>query len=410
MWIGATFLPGGARKRVAERARLGKKEAMPNPESPKRGAESAARAEAQVEGDSLVVRLGGTWRLRDKVPELGAIESSLGAATWVKSVLFTTSGLESWDSSLVLFIVNVRACAARRGVSSRLERLPSGVGEWIEKIESVPAQQTKAGGPHFVHDIGEWATDGADDLRRMLKFVGECILGLARVARRPHSFRWRDCIEQMRRSGAAALPIVGLISLLVGVTFAYVAAAQLRVFGADIFVADLVGLAVFREMGPMMAAIVLTGRTGAAFAAELGNMKAGEEIDALETFGVRANDFLVLPRLLALVLMMPPLALYADFLGIFGGMLVAQGVLDVAPVAFFTEMQTEVAMHDVASGLLKSFFFGLLVAFSGCYRGMRAARSATGVGDAATSSVVMGILLIVVADAIFAVIFNALGW
>jgi phospholipid/cholesterol/gamma-HCH transport system permease protein len=191
---------------------------------------------------------------------------------------------------------------------------------------------------------------------------------------------------------------------------AYQAAVQLRQFGADIYVADLVGLSVVREMGPMMAAIILAGRTGAAFAATLGNMRANEEVDALEALGISPVQFLVLPRLVALVCMMPLLALYANCVGILGGMVVAAGVLDIPPSAYWIETQSIVDLSDVNSGLIKSVAFGVLIGLSGCLRGLQAERSAVGVGRAATSAVVTGILLIIIADALFAVVFNMLGW
>lgn len=206
-----------------------------------------------------------------------------------------------------------------------------------------------------------------------------------------------------------ALPIVSLISLLVGLIMAYQAAVQLRQFGADIYVADLVGLAVVREMGPMMAAVIMAGRTGAAFAATIGNMKAGEEIDALESLGILPIDFLVMPRLIALGVMMPLLAIYANLLGVLGGMLVAKTVLEIPPSAYWVEMQTIVDLSDISTGLIKAVVFGLLIGFSGCLRGLQADRSAAGVGRAATSAVVTGILMVIVADAVFAVVFNILG-
>jgi phospholipid/cholesterol/gamma-HCH transport system permease protein len=162
-------------------------------------------------------------------------------------------------------------------------------------------------------------------------------------------------------------------------------------------------------MGPMMAAIILAGRTGAAFAATLGNMKANEEIDALETLGIPAVEFLVLPRLIALGVMMPLLALYANLLGVVGGMMVAAGVLQIPPTAYWVEMQTSVGVMDIGTGLIKALTFGLLIGFAGCLRGLQAERSAAGVGRAATSAVVTGILLIIVFDAIYAVLFNAMG-
>jgi phospholipid/cholesterol/gamma-HCH transport system permease protein len=185
---------------------------------------------------------------------------------------------------------------------------------------------------------------------------------------------------------------------------------QLRQFGADIYVADLVGLSVVREMGPMMAAIILAGRTGAAFAATLGNMRANEEVDALETLGIAPVHFLVLPRIIALVLMMPLLTLYANGVGILGGMVVSAGVLEIPPTAYWIETQSIVDMSDITSGLIKSVVFAVLIGLAGCLRGLQAERSAAGVGLAATSAVVTSILLIIVADALFAVVFNIVGW
>jgi phospholipid/cholesterol/gamma-HCH transport system permease protein len=206
-----------------------------------------------------------------------------------------------------------------------------------------------------------------------------------------------------------ALPIVSLISFLVGVTLAYIGAIVLRQYGGDIYVADLVGLAMVREMGALMTGIVLAGRTGAAYAATLGNMKANEEIDALETLGIPAIDFLVLPRLLALFVMMPLLTLYANALGIVGGMAVASGVLSIPPTAYWVEMLTIVDVSDLMTGIIKGGTFGLIIGLSGCLRGMEADRSAAGVGRAATSAVVTAILLIIVANAFYAVAFDILG-
>jgi phospholipid/cholesterol/gamma-HCH transport system permease protein len=183
----------------------------------------------------------------------------------------------------------------------------------------------------------------------------------------------------------------------------------LRQFGGDIWVADLVGLSMTREMGAVMTGVVIAGRTGAAFAAQIGNMKANEEVDALVTFGLSPVDFLVMPRIVALALMMPLLSLYANCLGIIGGGVVALGVLQIPPTAYWVEMLTIVDLSDITVGLIKSSTFGLIVGLSGCLRGLQADRSAAGVGKAATSAVVTSILLIVVSDAVYAVVFNILG-
>ena len=242
----------------------------------------------------------------------------------------------------------------------------------------------------------------------LANFLGECVLGAIRLAKNPKKFRWGDCLEEMQQCGAMALPIVSLISFLVGVTLAYTGAIVLRQYGGDIYVADLIGLSMVREMGALMTGVVLAGRTGAAFAATLGNMKANEEIDALETLGLSAVDFLVLPRLLALAVMMPLLAMYANALGIVGGMAVSLRVLKIPPTAYWVEMLTIVDMSDILVGTIKAGTFGLIIGLCGCLRGIEADRSAAGVGRAATSAVVTAILLIIVSDAIFAVVFDIL--
>lgn len=377
---------------------------------------SSPPAQARVlEPEAGVVRveLSGTWRLRGGLPRPGRLRRTLHRATRRGPIRleFVPVDLGAWDTALAVYVIAAREIAARHAVACDLAALPRQLAQLVEEGDVRPAPAAvPARRKLLTTRLGEWTHRALDVLHEHMRFYGECVQALVRVVVRPAAFRWADAIEQMRRCGAAALPIVGLISALVGVIMAFVAALQLRQFGADIFVADLVGLAVFREMGPMMAAIVLTGRTGAAFAAELGNMVLGEEVDALETFGVRPVDFLVAPRLLALVLMMPLLAIYADFLGVVGGAIVAQSVLDIVPAAYFAEMRTAVSLTDIGTGLIKSVIFGWIVAYSGCFRGMRAGRSSVAVGEATTGAVVMGILFIIIADAGFTVVFSILGW
>jgi phospholipid/cholesterol/gamma-HCH transport system permease protein len=249
------------------------------------------------------------------------------------------------------------------------------------------------------------------EIKDIAQLVGESAYSMGRFFRGQAQFRWRDCLSEMQQCGAMGLPIVGLISFLVGVTMAYTGSLVVRQYGGDIWLADMVGLAVVREMGPMMAAVVLAGRTGAAFAATLGNMKANEEIDALQTLGVSPVDFLVMPRMTALFFMMPLLALYSDCMGMLGGMAIAAAPpMNIPPSLYWAETKTIVDLSDINTGLLKAATFGLLIGLAGCLRGLQADRSAAGVGEAATRAVVTSILLIVITDAVYAVIFNVLGW
>lgn len=360
----------------------------------------------ETEGGTLRVALRGRWRLLESRPAFRDVVTS----EVPQRLVFTAESIQAWDASLPLFLVDALRWARANGVAVDLSPLPAamrGMAEQVVAIGLNPPPPPER--PGLTTRVGEATLDAARKSWDVVTFIGDCVLALLRVARRPRQFRWADCAAEMQNCGAMALPIVSLISLLVGLIMAYQAAVQLRQFGADIYVADLVGLAVVREMGPMMAAVIMAGRTGAAFAATLGNMKAGEEIDALETLGLRPVDFLVLPRLLALGLMMPLLALYANLLGILGGMAVSWQVLEIPPTAYWVETQSIVDLSDVSSGLIKSVVFGLLIGLSGCLRGLQADRSAAGVGKAATSAVVTAILLIIVADAIFAVVFNLLG-
>jgi phospholipid/cholesterol/gamma-HCH transport system permease protein len=258
-------------------------------------------------------------------------------------------------------------------------------------------------------EVGLATRSVMDNARDLLQFVGEFWIDTTRLVRGRAGLRWGDCLNEMQRCGAMALPIVSLISFLVGITLAYSGAIVLKRFGGEIWVADLIGVAMTREMGALMAAVTLSGRTGAAFAAEIGSMKANEEIDALATLGISPIRFLVIPRVLALGLMMPLLAMYANCLGILGGMAVAYATLDIPPAAYWIEMLTIVDFQDIMVGVIKSVAFGLIVGLSGCLRGLQSERNASGVGKAATSAVVTAILLIIVADAIFAVLFNAIG-
>lgn len=239
-------------------------------------------------------------------------------------------------------------------------------------------------------------------------FIGEAFLAFLRLLRGRAGFRRSDFLLILQDTGARALPIVTLISVLVGMILAFVGAVQLRQFGVEIYVANLVGIAMLREMGALMTAIIMAGRTGAAFAAEIGSMQANEEIDALSTLGFNPVDFLVLPRILALVLMMPLLALYADILGILGGALIGTTLMGLDFSQYWAQTVRALNMTHLFIGLIKASVFGVIVALAGCQRGLFAGRSASAVGMATTSAVVLAIVLIVVADGIFAVVLDIL--
>jgi phospholipid/cholesterol/gamma-HCH transport system permease protein len=243
----------------------------------------------------------------------------------------------------------------------------------------------------------------------MLTFLGEMTVTVGRLFRRKARYRASDLALLIQQCGVQALPIVTLISFLVGVILAFVGAVQLKQFGAQIYVANLVGVAMVREMGAMMTAILMAGRTGAAFAAQLGTMKVTQEIDAFTTAGFSPMEFLVLPRVLALILMMPLLCLYADFVGIAGGAAIGLGMLDLSWTTYFQQTASAVRLGDVVGGVFKSSVYGVLIALAGCLRGLQSGTSSSAVGNAATSAVVTGIVAIITACGVFAVVFYALG-
>lgn len=371
--------------------------------------QTPARAEATREGDALVVRVGGNWQIVARWPEWRAVVGD----DRPKELRFETDDLESWDSSLALFLNEGRAWSESVGATLNWGGLPPAA---TELAGFLVARAPQTVGPHpglpgLFTFVGAATVALWRETKDLARLVGECAFSIGRFFRGQAQFRWRDCLHEMQECGVMSLPIVGLISFLVGVTLAYMGSLIVRQYGGDVWIADMVGVAMTREMGPLMMAIVLAGRTGAAFAATLGNMKANEEIDALETLGVSPIDFLVMPRIVAVCAMMPFLALYADTMGILGGMLIAAlPPLNIPPNLYYAEMQTIVDLSDINTGLIKAATFGLLIGLSGCLRGMQAERSSAGVGQAATRAVVTSILLIVVADSIYAVVFDILGW
>ena len=365
-----------------------------------------ARVQLHPKDDELWVELRGNWRITETRPSWVA----LLAGSTPKRVKFVWGKLEMWDSALLLFVFEVRQWCRVGGAYCDLSCMPGALQKLLGQLVVVnEMRMPPSRSRDFVSMVGLAAQDVWAKTQEIATFVGECVISAGNLLKLPHKFRWRDCLEDMQRCGAMALPIVSLISFLVGVTLAYTAAIVLRQFGGDIWVSDLVGLSMTREMGAMMTGVVLAGRTGAAFAAQIGNMGANEEIDALETLGIAPVDFLVVPRIVALGLMMPLLTLYANALGIVGGMVVARGVLDIPPTAYWVELLSIVDLSDLSVGLIKATTFGMIIGMAGCLRGLQAERSAAGVGQAATSAVVTSILFIIIGDAAYAVVFHILG-
>jgi phospholipid/cholesterol/gamma-HCH transport system permease protein len=316
------------------------------------------------------------------------------------------------DSLLLSWLFRLSKVCEERGVPLSFEGFPEGAMRPLKLALSVPERKGArrvSARDTLVVTVGRASVAMVENLRGWLSFVGELVVALSLFVRRRARVPVRDIWVTLDECGPGALPIVTLISVLVGVILAFIGAQQLRQFGAQIYVANLVGVAMLREMGAVMAGVIMAGRTGAAFAAQLGTMQVNEEIDALKTLGISPMQYLVVPRVIALIIMMPLLCLYADALGILGGALVSSLTMDISLVRYFNQTQTAVHLSDLWLGVLKSCVFGVLIAIAGCLSGIRCGRSASAVGIAVTSAVVSGIVAIVLSDAVFAVITEVLG-
>ncbi len=361
---------------------------------------------------TLIVRFSGRWHLNKDMPPAAEVIRVLDARPAPKRVLFDTADLANWDSSLLSFLTEAGELCRSRGIVADRSGLPTGLRRLLELAEAVPEKKGTQAAPRresFFFRVGDATLEALESADEFLAFVGQLTVAFGNLVRRKARLRTVDLIEVIQQCGASAVGIVTLISFLVGVILAFMGAVQLSQFGAAIYVADLVGIGMVREMGAMMTAIIMSGRTGAAFAAKLGTMKVTEEIDALTTMGVSPLEFLVLPRVLGLVLMMPLLCLYADFVGILGGLFVGVTMLGLSPGAYMRETISTLTMTNLLGGLFKATFYGVLIAIAGCLRGFQCGNSSSAVGDAATQAVVMSIVLVVIACGIFAVIFNVLG-
>jgi phospholipid/cholesterol/gamma-HCH transport system permease protein len=371
----------------------------------------AVTFEKDASGD-LRLHVIGDWHLRAGLPTITAVEKQLEDPAGARRLTFDASALGTWDSGLLAFLVSVHELCRLRHVPFDAGDLPDGICRLLKLALEVPERagaRRSEQRPDFLTLVGKETLSLGKSCGEMLEFLGVALQSFGRLATGRARFRRSDLIDVIFECGAAALPIVTLISFLVGLILAFVGAIQLQQFGAQIYVADLVGIAMAREMGALMTAIIMAGRTGAAFAAQLGTMQVNEESDALTTFGISSIDFLVLPRMIALIVMMPLLCVYADLMGNIGGGFVGVVMLKLSLAEYINELTNGVHLIDFAVGIVKSSVFGVLVAISGCMRGIQCGRSASAVGLAATSAVVTGIVLIIVTDGIFTVLTNALG-
>ena len=353
-----------------------------------------------------MLTLIGNWTIDYGLPDETLLRDHL--QNDIKKISFNSQGLDQWDSLLLIFLVRLKKLCLSRNIILELDQLPKGARKLLVLAAKVPRheepQQPKS--LPFVTRTGEIFIEAFHKGGELSKFTGEIILECTVLFRGRIPFKMRDFFYFVQSTGAEALPIVTLISVLVGIILAFVGAVQLKMFGAQIYVANLVGLAMVLEMGAMMTGIIMAGRTGAAYAAQLGTMQVNEEIDALQTLGISPIGFLVLPRMFALMLMMPLLCIYADILGILGGSFIGIFMLDLSFTEYFLHTQKAIKLDQCMQGLVKSCIYGVLVGYAGCLRGLQCGRSASAVGEATTSAVVTAIVLIIVSDAMMTFIFN----
>jgi len=364
----------------------------------------------QIDND-LCLQLSGHWKLKGSLPDLTSVIREIDAPN-PETLSFDCQHLSAWDTGLMTFLIEVINHCHEKNIRTVEDGLPEGAKKLLKLSFAIPerrSQRRAVLGQPVLTKIGNVTIEMHRNWNDMLSFTGEIFVALLNFIRGRAQFRTSDLLFQLEAAGPSALFIVTLISILVGMILAFVGAVQLQLFGAEIFIANLVGLGMAREMGAMMTAIIMAGRTGAAYAALLGTMQVNEEIDALKTIAISPIEFLVLPRFIALFLTMPLLCIYADFMGIIGGAIVSATMLDISFFQYFQQIQGFVEVRHFIIGIGKAAVFGILIASAGCFRGLQCGRSASAVGFAATSAVVTSIVLIIVADAIITVLCQVFG-
>ena len=360
----------------------------------------------------ITINVSGDWKITEILPSSDGLMKEIDGATPPRRIVFDAQALGGWDSGLLTFLIRLKHHCSGKDTIIDFGGLPRGVQRLLDLSSVIPERKEarrESIRVSLLTHITQVEWNIWHSVLETLSFLGEVSVAFFKFFTGRARFRRSDFMLVLEECGADALPIVSLISILVGLILAFVGSIQLKMFGAQIFIADLVGIAMTRAMGAIMVGIIMAGRTGASFAARIGTMQVNEEIDALKTAGISPVEFLVLPRIIALTLMMPLLTLYADLMGMLGGLIVGVSGFGIGLNEYFQETKDAVAMANIWIGLFSSFTFGILVSFTGCLRGMQCGRSASAVGDATTSAVVTSIVSIVIATAIITILCDVLG-
>ena len=319
-------------------------------------------------------------------------------------------GIEYMDSAGALLLLQMEDEAVRRGASFSIQKMSENAGNILQLVNrqalTTPALNPREKRMALLEQVGLASVDIVSDIARSITFFGTLVAGIFSSLARPASIRWGDTLTYMKKAGVDGLPILGLISFLLGLIMAFMSSLQLKQFGANIYVASLVGLAMVRELGPIITAILVAGRSGSAFAAEIGTMKVNEEVDALVTMGFDPIKFLAMPKVFASMVVVPILTLFSDLFAIFGGLLVGVMGLDITPYTYLRQTASAFDSFDIVAGTVKSIVFAVLIAGIGCQRGFEVRGGAESVGNATTSAVVSSLFLIIVTDSTFAIILN----
>ena len=359
-----------------------------------------------TEAAAVEARCAGAWTVHG----IARLERQLDGPSWPqgREVVFDAAAISALDTSGAWLLHRIVRALESDGRAVSLQGLRPEFRSLLQLVAAheVSTEAQVAAPRSLLARLGEQAWAGALGTAGYLSFVGESFTVLLRACIHPRRLRWRPILYNLQSAGVTALPITGLLSFLMGVVIAYQGAEQLQRFGANIFIADLVGLAMLRELSPLVTAIIIAGRSGSAYTAQIGTMKVTEEIDALRTIGVVPQELLVLPKMLALIIVMPLLTVYTDVTGVLGGMVMARSKLDVSFGAFLNRLDEAISLSSYVTGISKAPVFAMIIALVGCYRGFQVTGSAESVGKQTTMSVVQSIFLVIVTDAVFSIVFN----